>query len=56
MTGTTHTCAFAINRVNAGPADYKTIIATGAKYTDTAFSANSEMIRWADRPGSYSLA
>jgi hypothetical protein len=55
-TGTTHTCQYSINRVNAGPADYKSIIAAGSKYTDASFPATSEMLRWTDRPGSDSLA
>jgi hypothetical protein len=55
-TGTTHTCQFSINRINAGPADYKTIIAAGKAYSDATFPASSEMLRWSDKPGSYSLA
>ena len=53
-----HSCQFSINRIKAGPADYKTILGSGVKYTDTSFPANSEMIRWADkpRPSGYSLA
>ena len=43
------TCQAAIQRIKDGPADYKSIIGSGKKYTDTSFAADSEMIRWADR-------
>jgi hypothetical protein len=56
MAGTSHTCQYAINRINAGPADYASYIANGTLYTDTTFPANSEMLRWSDYPGSYSLS
>lgn len=56
MAGVAHTCQFAINRINAGPADYASIVASGTLYTDDSFPANSEMLRWTDYPGAYSLA
>ena len=55
-TGASHTCQHSINRINAGPANFNSIIGSGNKYTDSSFAPNSEMIRWEDRPGAYSLA
>ena len=53
-----HSCQFSINRIKAGPADYRAILGSGVKYTDTSFAPDSEMIRWADRPrpSGFSLA
>ena len=56
IAGTTHSCQYSINRINAGPADYASLIASDTLYTDTSFPATSEMLRWSDYPGSYSLA
>jgi hypothetical protein len=55
LAGTSHTCQYSINRVNAGPADYVSIIGNGTLYTDSSFPATSEMLAWSDYPGSYSL-
>jgi hypothetical protein len=41
--------------VKAGPANYKSIIGSGQKYTDSTFGPDSEMLRWNDMPGSYNL-
>ena len=35
--GVTHTCQFSINRVNAGPANFNSIIGSGNVYTDNTF-------------------
>jgi hypothetical protein len=56
FTGTAHTCTSSISRINAGPADYKSIISAGTAYTDASFPATSEMIRWTDYPGSDNMA
>jgi hypothetical protein len=56
LAGTTHSCQYSINRINAGPADYVSLIASNTLYTDTTFPATSEMLRWSDYPGSYSLS
>lgn len=53
--GASHTCTFAIDRINNGYANFKSITGSGQKYTDSSFAPDSEMIRWSDRPGSYSL-
>jgi hypothetical protein len=55
FTGTAHTCQSAITRINAGPADYSSVIKAGTAYTDDSFPATSEMIRWSDYPGAYSM-
>lgn len=56
LVGTSHSCSFSIDRINAGPADYKSIIAAGTPYTDSSFGPDAEMVRWSDRPGSSSLS
>ena len=42
--------------MKAGPVNFNSIIGTGNSYTDSSFPPSSEMLRWSDYPGSYSLA
>ena len=50
QTGVAHTCTYAIDRIKAGAADYKSIIGSGKQYTDASFPPTSDMISWSDRP------
>lgn len=47
---TAHSCQFAVNRIKAGPSNYKSIIGSGKSFTDVSFPPNSEMVRWNDLP------
>ena len=35
--GISHTCDYSIKRIKAGPADYKTIVGSKIKFTDSSF-------------------
>ena len=42
--GVTHTCQHSINRLNAGPANFTSIIGKGVKYTDPTFTPDRDSI------------
>ena len=44
--GTSHTCAYSIERIKAGPANYTDIIGSGIMFTDPTFLPDVEMLRW----------
>ena len=45
-----HTCKHNIAIIKKGPANYRSIIGSGVKYTDNDFKANRDSIYWSDYP------